>query len=104
MIYRLEKEKGQFMQVHKQLIDDSNLTTNAKAILIYMLSKPDEWQFFELDITKHFKDSMNIIRKGIKELIDKGYINRDKFKNTKGKFVYLYDIFEQPELNEEYRN
>lgn len=103
MIYRLEKEKGQFMQIHKQLIDDPNLTTNAKAILIYMLSKPDEWQFFELDIAKHFKDSMNIIRKGIKELIDKGYINRDKFKNTKGNFVYLYDVFEQQELNEEYK-
>lgn len=101
MIYRLPKEKGQFMQIHKKLIDDDNLTTNAKAILIYMLSKPNDWQFFELDITKHFKDNMKIIRKGVTELINKKYINRNKLRNTKGKFVYEYDIFEQPELNKE---
>jgi len=99
MIHRLEKTKGLFMQVHKNLIDDNNLTTNAKAILIYMLSKPDDWQFFELDITRHFKDNVKVIRRGIKELIDKGYVNRNKLKNTKGIFVYEYDIFEQPELN-----
>ena len=92
------------MQIHKQLIDDNNLTTNAKAILIYMLSKPDDWQFFELDITKHFKDNIKVIRKGVKELIDKGYIDRNKLRNTKGKFVYLYDIYEQPELNKETEN
>lgn len=101
MIYRLPKEKGQFLQIHKKLIDDNNLTTNAKAILIYMLSKPDDWQFFELDITKHFRDNVKIIRKGIKELIDKGYIDRNKLKNTEGKFVYLYDVYEQSELNDE---
>jgi predicted transcriptional regulator len=101
MIYRLEREKGKFMQIHKNLIDDNNLTTNAKAILIYMLSKPDDWQFFELDITKHFKDNVKIIRKGMKELIDKGYVDRIKMRNTEGKFVYLYDVYEQPELNEE---
>ena len=99
MIYRLEKEKGQFMQIHKKLIDDHNLTTNAKAILIYMLSKPDDWQFFELDITKHFKDNIKIIRKGMKELIDKGYVDRIKMKNKVNKFVYIYGVFEQPELN-----
>jgi predicted transcriptional regulator len=89
------------MQVHKKLIDDNSLTTNAKAILIYMLSKPDDWQFFELDITKHFKDNVKVIRRGIKELMDKGYIDRNKLRNSEGKFVYLYDVFEQPELNEE---
>lgn len=98
MIYRLDKAKGNFTQVHKELIDDNRITTNAKAILIYMLSKNDNWTFYELDITKHFKDNIKIIRKGIKELIDKKYINRDKFRDDKGKFVYIYDIFEQPEL------
>lgn len=101
MIYRLDKTKGGFTQIHKKLIDDNNLTTNAKAILIYMLSKNDDWQFYELDITRHFRDNIKIIRKGIKELMDKGYIERTKFKDITGKFTYVYDVYEQPELQQE---
>lgn len=100
MIYRLDKTKGNFVQVHKKLVDDNNLTANAKAILIYMLSKNDNWQFYELDITKHFSDNVKIVRKGIKELIDKKYIDRNKLRDITGKYVYSYDIYEQPELYE----
>jgi len=100
MIYRMPKDKN-FTQIHNNLINDRNLTTNAKAILIYMLSKYDEWQFYEKDITNHFKDNVKIIKRGIKELIEKGYVERIKLRDQSGKFVYVYDIYEQPELKEE---
>lgn len=98
MIYRLDKNDGSFTQIHNKLIDDKNLTTNAKAILIYMLSKYDNWQFYEQDIAKHFQDNIKVIKRGIKELIEKGYIDRTKIKDKHGKFIYIYDIYEQPEL------
>jgi predicted transcriptional regulator len=102
MIYRLPKEKGKgnFTQLHNNLINDRNLTTNAKAILIYMLSKNDDWQFFEQDITNHFQDNIKVIKRGIKELQDKGYIDRTKLKDATGKFTYIYDVYEQPELQQ----
>lgn len=101
MIYRLPKEKG-FTQINNQLINDNQLSTNAKAILIYMLSKTDTWQFYEADITKHFKDNAKVIKRGIKELQDKHYLRRERFHNHKtGKFIYTYDIFESPELYQE---
>jgi predicted transcriptional regulator len=101
MIYRLPKDKN-FTQVHNNLINDRNLTTNAKAILIYMLSKNDDWQFYEKDITNHFQDNVKVIKKGIKELIDKGYVERTKMQDSETKrFVYIYDVYEQPELSEE---
>jgi predicted transcriptional regulator len=68
-----------------------------------MLSKNDNWQFNEKDITNHFQDNIKVIKRGIKELIDKGYVNRDKFRDTTGKYVYIYDVYEQSELNEENR-
>jgi predicted transcriptional regulator len=100
MIYRLPKEKGNFTQIHNNLINDRNLTTNAKAIIIYMLSKNDDWQFFEQDITNHFQDNIKVIKRGIKELQDKGYIDRTKLKDATGKFTYIYDVYEQPELQQ----
>jgi predicted transcriptional regulator len=96
----MPKDKD-FTQIHNNLINDRNLTTNAKSILIYMLSKTDEWQFYEKDITNHFQDNVKVIKRGIKELIDKGYVERDKLRDPSGKYVYYYDIYEQLELKEE---
>ncbi len=100
MIYREEREAGTFIQVHKGIADDRNLSALAKGILLYILSKSDDWQFYETEIKAHFTDSIKIIRKGIQELIDKGYIERAKFRNSKGQFLYSYDIYETPKEEE----
>jgi predicted transcriptional regulator len=97
MIYREERESGTFMQVYKGIADDNNLSALAKGILLYMLSKNDDWQFYESEIKAHFTDGIKIISKGIQELIDKKYIFREKIKNSKGQFMYDYDIYEKPQ-------
>jgi predicted transcriptional regulator len=98
LIYRLDKEQGNFTQIHNNLINDNKISTTAKAILIYMLSKYDDWNFYEGDIMKHFTDGKTKIKNGIKELIDKRYITRLKVQDMYGRFIYIYNIYEQPEL------
>lgn len=101
MIYRAKNEKGKFTTVHKDLIDDNSLSAHAKGIMIYLLSQSENWRFYETEIAKHFNDGVKGISRGIKELIDKGYIERTKHRNNKGHYVYEYDIFETIKVRDE---
>lgn len=98
MIYREEKKRGTFFQVSKTLAENNSLSANAKGILFYLLSRNDDWQFYETEITTHFKDSIKNVKKGIRELIEQGYIERIKTQNYKGHFIYEYNIYETPEI------
>ncbi|MBF0113352.1 MAG: hypothetical protein HQK74_11565, partial [Desulfamplus sp.] len=75
----------------------------AKGILIYLLSKPDNWQLMINDIANNVSDGKTSTYSGIDELIETGYIvkrqKRDGFsKQVKG-IEYL--VFESPNLNTE---
>jgi predicted transcriptional regulator len=101
VIYRDEKENGNFVMIHKDLINDNTLSASAKGIMLYILSKYDDWQFYETEITTHFADGYKGIKKALQELIEKGYITRDKYRNTKGQYVYDYLIYETKHIKEE---
>jgi|SRR5690606_6156707 len=79
------------------MIHDSRLSFKAKGILTYLLSRPDDWQVYEVEIIKHAKDGRDSVRSGIKELIDCGYIERTERRNEKGQFKgYEYEVYEVP--------
>lgn len=46
-VFRVYKESGNFVTVHKNFIHDDNLSWKAKGILLYLLSRPDDWQIYE---------------------------------------------------------
>jgi transcription initiation factor IIE alpha subunit len=95
MINREERTNGSFVQVDKSFIDDNKLSAGAKGVLLYMLSKSDDWQFYETEICNHFSDSIKTIKKYIKELIDNKYIYRErKQKSDTKRFYYEYEIYE----------
>ena len=102
MINRTDKNQNNFTQVDNNLIKDNTISCGAKGILLYLLSKPDDWQFYEADIEKHFTDNIKVIRRYIKELMVKGHIHRDKIRNTDGRFTYNYNIYEIPRLSNIY--
>jgi hypothetical protein len=100
-IYRRVKNKDNpYVMIHKHMIDnDNNLSWKAKGILLYLLSKPDDWQIIEKDIVNHAKDSRDSVRSGLAELIKAGYIVRsgDRNRNSKGQLAdYDYDVYEVP--------
>jgi len=86
-----------YLMMNKCAIYDNTLSFKAKGILVYLLSRPDDWQIYESEIVKHSIDGLASIRAGIKELIDKGYIVRQRKRNEGGKFQgYLYNVYEVP--------
>ena len=96
-VIRVYKESGNFVTVHKNFIHDDNLSWKAKGILLYLLSRPDDWRIYETELNKHSSDGRDSLRTGIKELEQAGYIHRTRRRNEKGQLrEYEYQVFEQP--------
>jgi len=98
MIFKIKKIVPPYTQVHNNIIDNPSLSGKAKWILIYLLSKPENWQVFERDITNHCTDKRDSIRSGIHELMTAGYIVRgERQRNERGHLKgYEYEVHEMP--------
>ena len=97
MIFRSPERILPFTQISNKLIDTDTLSGKAKWILIYILSKPPNWQVWESDIIKHSRDGRDAVRAGIRELIAAGYVYREQSRDNTGKFIaYEYHVSEVP--------
>lgn len=96
-IFRTMKENGDFVTVHKSFIFDSNLSAKAKGILLYFLSRPDDWQIYTSEVVKNMNDGQKSINSGINELIEAGYVERSRKRKENGDFNgYEYLVYEKP--------
>ncbi|SUM14899.1 conserved phage C-terminal domain-containing protein [Staphylococcus epidermidis] len=95
--FRVYKESGNFVTVHKDFIHDSNISWKAKGILLYLLSRPDDWQIYETELEQHSTDGLSGLKSGIKELEEIGYIQRNRKRDKSGRLNgYEYLVYEQP--------
>lgn len=95
--FRTIKESGDFVTVHKNFIYDSNLSAKAKGILLYFLSRPDNWQIYTSEVVKHMNDGQKSINSGIQELMANKYVHRIQKRTKAGVFSgYEYHVYEKP--------
>lgn len=95
--FRTIKESGDFVIVHKTFVFDQRLSAKAKGILLYFLSRPDDWQIYTSEVVKHMSDGQKSINNGIKELIECGYVHRKQKRSESGVFNgYEYLVYEKP--------
>lgn len=99
MIYRTIKSKeNPYSVIPNAIINNPDLSYKAKGILIYLISKPDQWKAREEDIVEHGKDGIDAVRTAIKELINAGYIIRQRVKGKDGKFLgWESYVYEEPQ-------
>ncbi|WP_050069875.1 hypothetical protein [Anaerosalibacter massiliensis] len=84
-----------YVMVNKSPVKDDGLSWKAKGILVYLLSLPDDWQIYESELVKHSTDGKASLNSGIKELIERGYIERIVRRNEQGHFKgYTYVVHE----------
>lgn len=95
-IYRTQKTRN-YTTVGNEFINDPSLSAKAKGILLYLLSKPDNWETRTEDIVAHMADGIDSIKSGIKELRLAGYMLRKQVQNKEGRFVgWETRVFETP--------
>ena len=83
-----QKRKDRFLVVDNKIIEDKRLSFKARGLLIYMLSKPDDWKFWTSELVKRSaKDGISSIRTALKELEAAGYLTRKRERSSKGTFT-----------------
>lgn len=86
-----------FTQVDNRVISDKRMSLKALGLFTYMWSKPDDWEFYVLAISKDFKDGRDSIRSAINELINLGYVKRTRKHKENGQLAaYDYILFDEP--------
>ncbi len=101
MIIREERGNGnRYFVAGYDAIGESRLSYKAIGILMYVLSKPDNWEANEDDLVKRHDDGRASVRAGIAELIELGYMYRRRVVDDRGRVIrWLLDTYESPSLN-----
>ncbi len=89
--------KRDFTIVPNELINDNMISDRARFLFVYMLCKPEEWTFYNYQLTKALGYSVDTLRKYINELISTGWASKENQKRVNGKFTAnVYVLYQKP--------
>lgn len=98
-VFRVNKSKN-YTVMSNYHFKDKSLSLKAKGLLSQMLSLPDDWDYTVAGLCAINKESAGAMNSALKELEDNGYLKRTKIQDEKGRFGYIYDIYENPYMEE----
>ena len=95
-----QKRKDRFSIINNKIIEDKQISFKARGLLIYMLSKPDDWKFYPDELAKHSdKDGVKAINTALQEMESVGYLVRKRKRDNKGHFKGIdYLLYETPQV------
>lgn len=102
MNIRVVKNRG-YTSISNTPINDTSLSAEALGVIVYLLSKPDNWVAHKSEVANRFaKNTPNKIDTIFKELREAGYAQLVPIKsiNESGKTVFIgseYVFFEEPQ-------
>ena len=94
-IIRVEK-KDNYSILPNAAINDKRLSLEARGLLVFLLSKPNDWQVNSRALTNISPAGRDKIRRILRELEQFGYLERRRFQGKDGKFVWESVVREQP--------
>jgi hypothetical protein len=97
-IIRLEKV-ARYLVVDNALFSEAQLSWEARGLMGYLLSKPDDWRVRLYDLVAHGPAGVHKIQRMLRELEDAGYLHRKRVKRSNGAFDWETTVFETPSLN-----
>jgi hypothetical protein len=94
-IFKTKKNKG-FTVIDNKIINGP-LSSNARMMLILLLSKPKDWVVVKHVIKKELGLGEHVFRKVYKELRDEGYIEESTERTRKGRFAHaVINVYDNP--------
>lgn len=98
-IVRTNKRDNPYVMIDHRPLNDPNLSWQAKGILAYLLSKPDDWTVVIADLEKRATNGRDSVKSIMKELERKGYIERRRIRDPEtGRFSHMETIvYELPQ-------
>ncbi len=93
---------AKFTQISNEIINNENLSYGAKGLYMYLVSKPDGWNYYIDDMVKKSNNSRYKVQRYIKELEQFGYLERKPSNGEKGKLKgWDYFIYAEPNRQHE---
>lgn len=94
--FNIKKKKRGFAMVDIELIEAPYLSWAAKAMLIYMLSRPDNWKIHMTDLVNRSTNGIESVKTIMKELRASGHVVLNKVHGENGKLKeFRYDVYEE---------
>ena len=94
-ILRVPKERN-FTVLDNRLLTDKALSWEARGLLCYLLSKPDDWQVRLYDLIRRGPAGEHKIRRTLRELELAGYLIRQRGRAPDGRFEWITMVVERP--------
>ena len=80
-IYRIARRSMPFTQIDRKTLQDNSLTFEARGLLAYLLSKPDDWEVRPSVVAKDGNIGRDKLRRIEGELIEAGYMQRERVRD-----------------------
>lgn len=95
------RPRKNFTMVSNEFVRDHTLSRKAKALLLEMLSFPDDWTYRLTHLAKLSTDGEHATRSAMKELIEHTYIVRERGRDENGKFgSFIYYVADYRQVSE----
>jgi hypothetical protein len=100
LIKRTRAMKENFLIAHNKLVQNKNMSFQAKGLLVMLLSLPSDWVLHKSWIMKEYKIGRDKLNSMFNELKENGYLIEVEMIRKKGKFVGMnYMIYDEPQNN-----
>ncbi|MCT7642634.1 helix-turn-helix domain-containing protein [Aliarcobacter butzleri] len=80
------KKKTKFTQISNVCLHDKRLNLDVRGLMSILMSYPNDWQFYNQNISKIANIGVDKLNKLYKQLEMYGYLKRIKRRDKKGKF------------------
>lgn len=77
-------------------LNDTNLSNQAKGLLAFMLSVPDDWDYSVMGLVTRSRDGRVSIKNTLEELKQAQYVTVEPYRDEKGHFRYKYSVYYLP--------
>ncbi len=97
IIRKAKNKENPYSMISKTAVRDDRLSWKATGLLAFILSLPDDWQIYVLDLANRKQDGLAATRSALKELVEVGYMEKKSYRDKKGHFVkHEYILHEAP--------
>lgn len=86
-----------FTVLSNVVVNDDRLSFRARGVLTWLLSKPIDWRTrSDVIAAQSPKEGRDAIRSALNELVELGYLVREKVQNEHGRWSTIQTVYEQP--------
>ena len=96
--------KAQYTNVWNDIINNSSMSWEALGMLTYLLSKPNNWYVSSKSLARERNAGIEKVRRILGELEEHGYLNQFRHRNEQGKYIWITELYEDPNANEYWKN